>query len=151
MNIQLDDLSHPAIAAFLESHLQDMRAVSPPESKHALDLDSLRQPEIAFYTAWEQDELIGCAALKKLTQTHGEIKSMRTAPNRRGQGIASQLLQHLLDEARKMKLTRLSLETGSMPFFKPARSLYQKYGFTTCPPFATYREDPNSTFMTQEL
>lgn len=151
MLIQLDDLSHPAIATFLEEHLEDMRSVSPPESKHALDLDSLRQPDVTFYTAWDQGELIGCGALKTLDSRHGEIKSMRSDPRRRGQGIASTLLQHIIDQARKNELDRLSLETGSMPFFEPARKLYLKFGFTECSPFANYRDDPNSIFMTLKI
>ncbi|MDA0672635.1 MAG: GNAT family N-acetyltransferase [Cyanobacteria bacterium] len=151
MDIKLDDLSGPAIAAFLEEHLQDMRAASPPESKHALDLAGLRQPDITFWTVWDQDRLIGCGAIKALGPDHGEIKSMRTAAAYRGQGVASRLLRHMVHTAQGRGYRRLSLETGSMAFFAPARRLYAQHGFTPCPPFGDYREDPNSVFMTLVL
>jgi putative acetyltransferase len=133
VDIKLDDLSGPEIAVFLEAHLQDMKATSPPESKHALDLEGLRQPEVTFWTVWEQGTLIGCGAIKALDADHGEIKSMRTAPTYRGRGVASRLLQHILQEARQRDYRRLSLETGSMVFFEPARRLYAKHGFEECP------------------
>jgi putative acetyltransferase len=151
MEIKLDDLSGPEIAHFLEEHIRDMKSVSPPESKHALDLDGLRKPEITFWTVWDHDQLVGCGALREIDATHGEIKSMRTSPLARGKGVASRMLQHLIDEAQKRNYTRLSLETGSMPFFKPAHALYQKFGFVPCPPFPPYKEDPNSLFMSKEL
>ena len=151
MNIKLDDLRGPEIAAFLEAHLEDMKATSPPESKHALDLEGLRQPEVTFWTVWEQGTLIGCGAIKALDADHGEIKSMRTAPACRGQGVASRLLQHILAEAQQRGDRRLSLETGSMAFFEPARRLYAKHGFESCPPFGDYWADPNSVFMTRTL
>jgi putative acetyltransferase len=151
VDIKLDDLSGPEIAVFLEAHLQDMKATSPPESKHALDLEGLRQPEVTFWTVWEQGTLIGCGAIKALDADHGEIKSMRTAPTYRGRGVASRLLQHILQEARQRGYGRLSLETGSMVFFEPARRLYAKHGFEECPPFGDYWGDPNSVFMTRTL
>lgn len=151
LRIVADDLSGPEVAAFLEEHLQDMRAVSPPESRHALDLDGLRRPEVTFWTAWDDRLLAGCAALKELDARHGEVKSMRTAPRCQGRGVASQLLRHVLDEAVRRGYRRLSLETGSMGFFEPARRLYAKFGFRPCAPFGAYREDPNSVFMTLAL
>jgi putative acetyltransferase len=151
VDIKLDDLSGPEIAVFLEAHLQDMKATSPPESKHALDLEGLRQPEVTFWTVWEQGTLIGCGAIKALDADHGEIKSMRTAPTYRGRGVASRLLQHILQEARQRDYRRQSLETGSMVFFEPARRLYAKHGFEECPPFGDYWADPNSVFMTRTL
>jgi putative acetyltransferase len=151
MKIEIDDLTGPEIAAFLEEHLHDMRAISPPESKHALDLDGLRQPEITFWTVWDGSRLIGCGALKELDARHGEIKSMRTSAAYRRSGVASRLLQHIIDTAQARRYRRLSLETGSMPFFAPARRLYAKFGFVSCPPFADYVEDPNSVFMTRLL
>lgn len=146
-----EDLTDPAIAVFLEEHLQDMRAVSPPESKHALDLSGLRRPEITFWTLRQDGRIAGCCALKQLDPFHGEIKSMRTAREFRRLGHASRLLEHLLAEARRRGYRRLSLETGSMAFFAPARALYLKFGFTPCGPFAGYREDPNSAFYTLTL
>ena len=151
MDIRVDDLSGPEIAALLEEHIVDMRAVSPPESKHALDLDGLRQPDITFWTAWDGGALAGCGAIKVLDAQHAEIKSMRTAFAHRHRGVASALLRHIIDEARKRRIQRLSLETGSMAFFDPARRLYAQFGFIYCGPFADYREDPNSVFMTKTL
>lgn len=151
MRILIDDLSGSEIARFLEEHLADMRAVSPPESKHALDLAGLRRPEVTFWVVRDQAHLVGCGALLELSRDHGEIKSMRTAKHRRGQGIASMLLRHMIREAESRGYRRLSLETGSMPFFAPARGLYAKHGFHLCPPFAAYREDPNSVFMTRTI
>ncbi len=148
MEIKIDDLRGPEIAHLLEQHLQDMRRASPPESVHALDLDRLRVPEITFWTVWEGTALAGCGAIKELDSSHGEIKSMRTAPEFRNRGIASLMLRHIIEEARKRSYSRLSLETGSMAFFEPARQLYRKYGFVPCGPFSGYKEDPNSVFMT---
>jgi putative acetyltransferase len=151
LRIRIDDLSGPEIAAFLEEHLQDMRAVSPPESKHALDLEGLRHPGITFWTVWEGQTLAACGAIKELGAGHGEIKSMRTAAAFKGKGVASLLLRHILEAARQRGYRRLSLETGSMGFFEPARRLYSKFGFACCAPFAGYKEDPNSVFMTLRL
>ena len=153
--LRLDDLSDPRIEAFMEEHLQDMRATSPPESVHALDMAQLRQPDIAFWSAWLQDDdgdtLVGTGALKRLSATHAELKSMRTSTRHRGQGIARQLLNHLLQEARARGFTQLSLETGPQPFFEPARQLYSQHGFVECGPFADYGPDPYSFFMTRAL
>jgi putative acetyltransferase len=149
--IEIDDLCGPEIAAFLDEHIREMKSVSPPESKHALDLPGLRIPAITFWTMWDGATLIACGALKELDAQHAEIKSMRTAADYRGKGIAARLLQHLLDESMRRGYQRLSLETGSMPFFKPARALYEKFGFHPCAPFADYKLDPNSVFMSREL
>ena len=151
MDIRIDDLGGPEIAALLHEHLRDMHRVSPPESIHALDLESLRRPEITFRTIWDAGILAGCGAIKELDPQHAEIKSMRTASSHRRKGVAKQLLQHLLDVAKQRGYTRVSLETGSMDFFMPARALYASFGFENCPPFADYIEDPNSVFMTKQL
>ncbi|GAA4355131.1 GNAT family N-acetyltransferase [Kangiella marina] len=151
MNIKVDDLKGPEIAQLLNQHLEEMRATSPPESKHALDLNALRSNDITFWTLWDNDKLAGCIALKKLDERHAEIKSMRTAPDYARRGVATRLLEHLILESQKQGYHRLSLETGSMPYFNPARQLYQKHGFKLCEPFADYREDPNSVFMTKSL
>lgn len=151
MRITIDDLSGKEIAEFLEEHINDMKETSPPESKHALDLEGLRQPEVTFWTVWDNQTLVGCGALMELNLEHAEIKSMRTSSLSRQKGIASKLLQHMLSEARKRGYHRLSLETGSMPFFGPARKLYARFGFKYCAPFSSYKEDPNSVFMTIEL
>ena len=149
--IRLDDLRGPEIAALLEEHLREMRATSPPESKHALDLEGLRKPDISFWTLWDDGVLAGCAALKTLNDGWGEIKSMRTARAHQRRGVAAMLLRHLIEEARRRNYRRISLETGSMAYFAPARALYRKFGFEECGPFASYREDPNSVFMTLSL
>ena len=151
MQIIKDDLSGREIADFLEEHIKEMKVISPPESKHALDLDGLRKPEITFWTIWEEDHLIGCGAIKELDSRHGEIKSMRTSASHRRQGIASFLIRHIISEATRRGYRRLSLETGAMPFFQPARQLYASFGFEICGPFSHYKEDPNSVFMTKEL
>jgi putative acetyltransferase len=151
VEIKIDDLSGSEIAEFLEEHIKEMKSVSPPESKHALDLEGLRKPEITFWTVWENSCLIGCGAIKELDADRAEIKSMRTDISFRGKGVASMLLQYILNEAKLRGYRRISLETGSMPFFEPARKLYVKYGFENCAPFSTYREDPNSVFMTIKL
>ncbi len=124
---------------------------SPPESVHALPLEGLRAPEISFWSAWEGDELLGCGALKELDPRHGEIKSMRTVSAHLRKGVAAALLHHIVAEAQRRGYERLSLETGSMAAFAPARALYQRHGFRECGPFADYREDPNSVFMTRLL
>ncbi len=151
MHIKIDDLTGSEIATLLEEHLQDMNAVSPPESKHALDLAALRQPDITFWTIWEGNQLAGCGALKELDVQHGEIKSMRTARAFVRRGVASQLLSHMIEAAKERGYKRLSLETGSMTYFKPAHKLYSSFGFTPCEPFGDYKLDPNSVFMTKEL
>ncbi len=151
MKIVIDDLSSKEIAQFLEEHIKDMKSVSPPESKHALDLEGLRKPEITFWTIIDNEQIIGCGALKHLDKEHAEIKSMRTSSFYRQKGLGSMMLNHLITEARKRGYSRLSLETGAMPFFEPARNLYKKHGFKPCSPFSNYKEDPNSVFMTKEL
>lgn len=151
MRIVADDLSGPEIEAFLQGHLDEMKSVTRPESMHALDLDGLRKPEIAFWTVWEDRMLVGCGALKTLDPGHAELKSMRTAPACRQKGIASALLRHILEEAGRRGFSRVSLETGAIPFFDRARKLYAKFGFVPCKPFSGYREDPHSAFMTKEL
>jgi putative acetyltransferase len=125
MEIRVDDLTGPEIAAFLEEHIRDMRSVSPPESTHALDLE--------------------------LDPSHGEIKSMRTSSSHRRKGVAAFVLQHILAVAKERGYRRVSLETGSMAFFEPARRLYVRHGFEDCAPFANYREDRHSVFFTKDL
>ncbi|WP_171165879.1 GNAT family N-acetyltransferase [Streptomyces sp. I05A-00742] len=151
MKIVVDDLSGRQIAEFLDEHVQEMRSITPPESKHALDLDSLRGPQVTFWSVMDGDTVVGCGAIKRLDAVHGELKSMRAAPARKRSGIASRLLDHIVTEARRMGFTKLSLETGANEFFLPARKLYEKFGFEYCEPFAEYRPDPNNTFMTKKL
>jgi len=151
MDFIIDDLAGPKIIQFLEEHIEDMKSVSPPESKHALDLDGLRNSDVIFWSAWEKGNLLGCGALKELSPREAEIKSMRVSSIQRGKGVASKLLTHMLDHAVTKGYQIISLETGSMPYFEPARRLYEKFGFDYCQPFANYAEDPNSVFMSLQL
>lgn len=151
MDLRLDDLRHPAVIALLQEHLDWMHRISPPESVHALDLAALRRPDITFWTLWDGDALAGCGALRELAQGHGEVKSMRTAQTHLRRGVAARMLEHILAEARRRGYGRLSLETGSMAYFAPARALYARAGFSPCAPFGDYIDDPNSVFMTRTL
>lgn len=151
LTIREDDLTGAAVAALLREHLDDMYRITPPESVYALDLDKLRAPEITFWSAWEDGELVGCGALKELDARHGEIKSMRTARAHRRRGVAARLLEHIIDEGRRRGYESLSLETGSTDAFEPARALYTRYGFERCGPFGEYGDDPHSFFMTKAL
>jgi putative acetyltransferase len=151
MLIRIDDLSSAQVQALLRAHLDEMHSLSPPESVHALPLDELRRPDITFWTAWAGGELLGCGALKELSPRHGEIKSMRTAPEHRRRGVGRDILLLIIREARRRSYERLSLETGSAPAFGPGRRLYESLGFTYCRPFADYVEDPHSVFMSRGL
>lgn len=128
-----------------------MKKTSPPESVHALDIEALCEPNITFWSAAVEQTLVGCGALKELTAEHAEIKSMRTASNYLRQGVAATLVKHILEVAAQRGYKKLSLETGSMDYFKPARQLYKKFGFDYCPAFDEYSDDPNSLFMTKPL
>ena len=151
MEIRIDLLDGAEIRELLAEHLRSMHELSPPESVHALDLAALRKPDITFWTAWAQGELLGCGALKELTPVHGEIKSMRTVSAHRRQGVGRAMLAHIIAEARRRSYARLSLETGSQPGFEPARRLYESFGFDYCPPFDGYAEDPYSVFLTRTI
>ena len=151
MDIRIDDLQSNVIIAMLREHKADLAQHSPPESCHALDLDGLRRPEVTFWSVWEAGELLGCGALKALDSAHGEIKSMRTRASHARKGVATRLMRHILQEARRRNYRRLSLETGSMEVFEPARALYERFGFEQCGPFADYVEDPYSMCMTIQL
>ncbi len=148
MIIRTGNLTHPAVLALLDAHLEHMYETSPPESVHALTLDELRAPGVTFYSAWEGDDLLGVGALKELSSKHGEIKSMRTAAAHLGKGVAARLLRHLVGVARDRGYRRLSLETGTGEAFEPAHRLYLKFGFVECGPFADYAHDSFSRFMT---
>ena len=151
MEIRVDDLTSPEIVALLSEHLESMYSHSPPESVHALPIEQLREPDITFFSVWENGELMGCGALKELDPEHGEIKSMRTVSKHLRKGVGRAVLQHMIEEGKRRGYKRMSLETGSMAAFEPARKMYEGVGFTYCPPFADYIEDPNSVFMTMAL
>ena len=151
MTIVPGDLGDPRILELLRVHLTHARAESPPCSVHALDVSGLRAPDISFWAAWEGEQLLGVGALKQLAPDHGEVKSMHTAAAARGRGVGAAMLQHLVSLARQRGYTRLSLETGSMAYFSPARALYARAGFEVCGPFGSYGLDPNSVYMTRAL
>lgn len=151
MRIEPDDLSRPEVHALLEEHLAEMFELSPPDKVFALDLERLRAPDIAFWTVWEGAVLLACGALKALSRTAGEVKSMRTPKARRRQGAGRAVLAHIIGVARQRGYRTLSLETGSNPAFLPAQQLYRSFGFDACGPFGSYRADPNSVFMSLRL
>jgi putative acetyltransferase len=151
LDIRVDDLSGPATRSLIAAHLAGMHATSPPESVHALDLDGLREPNVTFWSAWRGDDLVGIAALKRLDDDRGEIKSMRVDDAHRGTGAGRELLRHIVGDARDRGMTSLWLETGSTDDFLPARRLYAGEGFVECEPFEPYTLDPYSVFMTRRL
>lgn len=151
MHIEIDDLSRPQVHRLLEEHLANMYELSPPEQVFALDVSKLSAPGITFWTVWDAGTLLGCGALKELSPTQGEIKSMRTPASARGKGAGRAVLQHIISVARQRKYTRLSLETGTHPAFEPAHHLYRSHGFVLSGPFGSYSIDPHSVFMALEL
>lgn len=151
MDVNTDSPRRDDVVALLLEHLDDMRATSPPESIHALDVDALDVPGITFVTARDGDELLGCGALKELSPGHAEIKSMRTTAEARGRGVAAAVLRWLLAEARARGLSRVSLETGTEDYFAAAHRLYVRHGFVDCEPFGDYTLDPHSRYLTLVL
>ncbi len=145
------NLTNPDVIKLLQEHLHDMEITSPPESRHALNLDGLKATSVTFWSAWYDAELKGCCAMKELDAQHGELKSMRTATSARKAGIGSIMLEFLIEQAKSRGYKKLSLETGTQPLFFPAHGLYEKYGFNECEPFADYVLDPYSRFYTKEL
>jgi putative acetyltransferase len=151
MHITEGGLDDPRVVELLGTHVTRARAETAPGSAHALDLSGLRAPGVTFWSAWEDDAAVAVGALKRLSADHGEIKSMHTAEAARGRGVGSAMLRQIMAAARAGGLSRLSLETGSWPYFAPARALYARHGFVECAPFGDYRPDPNSVFMTLAL
>jgi len=151
MQIEIDDLTRPEVHALLHEHLANMHELSPADKVFALDLSKLRVPEITFWTVWDGDLLLGCGALKALSATHGEIKSMRTPAANRGRGAGRAVLERIVETARQRGYQLLSLETGSHPAFGVAQQLYRSAGFEYSGPFADYKEDPHSVFMELRL
>jgi putative acetyltransferase len=144
----LDDVR---VRALLEHHVRTARAQTAPGSAHALDLDGLNMADVKFWSAWDGEALLGVGALKQLSASHGEIKSMHTSETRRRTGVGRAMLAHIIDSARKRGMDRVSLETGAWEYFRPARAFYRSHGFVECGPFGDYVADPNSVFMTFEL
>ncbi len=146
-----NNFDDPKVNDLLVKHFVELRSVSPQGSTHVLDIPGLRVPSIKFWSLWEEEELIGCGALKFLDENHGEFKSIRIVDKFRGQGLGKKIIDHLISEAKILKIKKLSIETGSGDFFKPARKLFGKCGFKKCEPFAHYKNDPNSCFFTIDL
>ena len=135
----------------LKKHFIELRSVSPAGSTHVLDLEGLKDSTIKFWSLWENEDLIGCGALKFLDNQHGEFKSIRVADKFRKKGFGEKIIFHLIEEAKKLKIKKLSIETGSGNFFKSARELFKKFDFEPCEPFAHYKEDPNSCYYTKNI
>ena len=151
IEIRSGGLDDPLVRELLQTHLRQARAETARGSAHALDLQELQAPDIEFWSVWRDGQLVAIGALKRLPADHFEIKSMHTIGASRRTGVASALLRHIIDAARRRGARRLSLETGSWSYFGPARALYRKHGFVECEPFADYIPDPNSIFMTLAL
>jgi putative acetyltransferase len=151
MHIIEGGLEDPRVVALLHTHVTRARAETARGSAHALDLAGLRAPEVTFWSVWEGDSVLGVGALKQLSADHGEIKSMHTAEAARRRGVGSAMLRQIMTAARERGMSRLSLETGSWPYFAPARALYARHGFVECGPFGEYRMDRNSVFMTKGI
>jgi putative acetyltransferase len=145
------DLDDPDVRALLTRHAESARAQTGRGSAHALDVDGLKTPDIAVFALYDDATLVGAGALKRLSGAHGELKAMHVAATHRRSGAGSALVEHLVDEARRRGLIRVSLETGSWPYFVAARALYAKHGFVECGPFEGYADDPNSVFMTRAV
>ena len=151
MNSIEGNFENPEVNTLLEKHFKELRSVSPEGSAHVLDIPGLKVESIKFWSLWEKNKLIGCGALKFLEENHCEFKSIRVVDEFRKKGYGIKILEHLITEAKKLKIKKLSLETGSGDFFIPARALFKKLGFAECDPFAHYKKDPNSCYMSLEI
>ena len=145
------NFNHPEVNQLLKKHFIELKAASPEGSAHVLDIPGLQVPSIKFWSLWENDQLMGCGALKILEKTHGEFKSIRVHDKFRGKGIGIKVINLLINEAKKLAIKRISIETGAGDFFIPARKLFNNCGFKSCQPFAHYKEDVNSLYLTKHL
>ena len=145
------NFNNPEVNELLTKHFVELRAASPEGSAHVLDIPGLKVSSIKFWSLWQEDNLIGCGALKFLEEEHGEFKSIRIHDHFRKQGYGINVVNHLINEAKKLKIKRLSIETGAGNYFIPARKLFKKAGFTACEPFAHYKEDVNSVYLTKHI
>ena len=143
------NFNHPEVNELLKKHFVELRKASPEGSAHVLDIPGLKVPSIKFWSLWENDKLIGCGALKFLEKGHGEFKSIRVHDNYRKKGNGVKVIEHLIEKARKLKIKRLSIETGAGEYFEPARKLFKKCKFEPCEPFAHYKKDINSMYLTK--
>ena len=145
------NFDHPEVHELLTKHFVELRAASPEGSAHVLDIPGLQDKTIKFWSLWNNDMLMGCGALKFLDKEHGEFKSIRIHDNFRRKGNGISVINHLINEAKKLNINKLSIETGAGNFFKPARTLFKQCGFEICGPFAHYKEDINSVYFTKTL
>ena len=145
------NFDNPEVNELLTKHFVELRAASPEGSAHVLNIPGLKVPSIKFWSLWENNKLMGCGALKFLEKDHGEFKSIRVHDNFRGKGNGEKVINHLIYEAKKLNIKKISIETGSGSFFTPARKLFNNCGFKPCPPFAHYKEDINSLYLTKLL
>ena len=143
------NFDHPEVNQLLKKHFVELRAASPEGSAHVLDIPGLKIPSIKFWSLWQVDQLMGCGALKFLDKEHGEFKSIRIHDKFRGKGYGAKIINHLINEAKNLNIKRISIETGAGDFFAPARKLFDNCGFKSCPPFAHYKEDINSLYLTK--
>ena len=145
------NFDNPEVNQLLKKHFIELRAASPEGSAHVLDIPGLKVKSIKFWSLWIDDQLMGCGALKFLDQNHGEFKSIRIHDDFKGKGNGIKIINHLIEEAKKLSITRISIETGAGKFFAPARKLFDNCGFKPCPPFAHYKEDINSLYLSKLL
>ncbi len=143
------NFDHPDVNELLKKHFIELRTASPEGSAHVLDITGLQIPSIKFWSLWEKEKLMGCGALKFLSEDHGEFKSIRLHDDFRKKGNGIKVMEHLIDKAKEFKIIKLSIETGTGKFFEPARKLFATCGFKSCPPFAHYKEDINSLYLTK--
>ena len=151
MKVIENNFDNAEVNHLLTKHFIELRSVSPDDSCHVLDIKGLKDSSIKFWSFWDNNQLIGCAALKFLDDEHGEFKSIRVEDNSRGKGVGEKIISHLIKFAKNEGIKRLSIETGAGDFFKSARKLFKKFGFKTCRPFADYKEDPNSCYFDLEI
>ena len=144
-----NNFDDPQVNELLTKHFIELRSVSPEGSSHVLDIPGLKDPSIKFWSLWENNKLIGCGALKFLEKNHGEFKSIRVADEFRKRGVGERIINHLIEEAKSLNVKRISIETGAGKFFEPARKLFKKCNFELCEPFAHYKEDVNSLYLTK--
>ena len=146
-----NNFNNSKVNKLLKEHFVELRSVSPEGSTHVLDIDGLKSKSIKFWSLWDEEELVGCGALKLLSNNHGEFTSIRVANNYRNKGFGIKIIKHLINEAKKIGVKKVSVETGSGEFFKPARKLFLNVGFKSCEPFSHYKQDPNSCYFSKEI
>ena len=146
-----NNFDNPEVNELLTKHFIELRSVSPEGSTHVLDIPGLKEKGIKFWSLWNNNELIGCGALKFLTNEHGEFKSIRVSDKFRGKGYGSKIIEHLIFKAKSLEVKKISVETGAGNFFSPARKLFNKFGFKKCDPFAHYQDDPNSCYFSLDI